>query len=211
MNTIFKLYFQAWTLLSVGGSYAVYAVWRRVPFRLGAVWAMVAAALVVAGLVYPASAIYTRTRRPVDQELTLDGLLWWRTYQPDDLAVVRWMRDNIEGDPNIVEASGGAYEHNGRISMATGFPTILGWQGHEHQWRGTMDEAEPRRADVEMIYTTRSESEFSELLDKYDVKYVVIGDLERGKYRLTDSDVERLRSWLTPVYESGNTQLLERR
>jgi uncharacterized membrane protein len=95
--------------------------------------------------------------------------------------------------------------------MATGFPTVLGWEGHQHQWRGTTEYSDPRRPDVERMYKTHDEAELRELLAKYDVRYVIVGDAERGKYRMTDGDVRRLSSWLTPVFESGNTIILERR
>ncbi len=211
MNTIFKLYFQAWALLSIGGAYGVYLVWRRAPRVVRLVWAIALVVLVGAGMVYPLSATYSRTRRPVNQELSLNGLRWWESNHPGDLEAVRWLRETVEGVPVLLEASGGAYEHNARISMATGFPAVLGWQGHEHQWRGTMDEIEPRRADVERMYTTRSREEFFELLNTYEIRYVIVGDVERGKYRLTDTDVERLRAWLVPAFESGETIILERR
>ena len=143
--------------------------------------------------------------------LSLNGLLWWEKDHPDDLAAVRWLTANAVDTPVILEAYGGGYVHNGRISMATGFPTVLGWEGHEHQWRGTREEIDPRKADVERLYTTPSEVEFRELLAKYGVRYVVVGRSEKGKFGLTDADIRRYERWLTPVFESGEVRVFERR
>ena len=42
------------------------------------------------------------------------------------------LNENVQGTPVIVEASIGAYRGNGsRISIATGLPTVLGWERHQ--------------------------------------------------------------------------------
>ena len=61
-------------------------------------------------------------------------------------------------------------------------PTVLGWPGHEHQWRGTLEAFAGREADVETIYRTPDSDEASRLLDKYGVTYVVAGPRERSQY-----------------------------
>ncbi len=204
MNTVFKLFFQAWLLFSLAGSFAICQVFLA-RARLRWLWLVPAAGLFLASLAYPLAALHTRTNGWRMRDLTLDGLAWWRTSHPDDLAAVQWLNGNVPGLVTILEASGGGYEHNGRISMATGLPTVLGWEGHEHQWRGTREDIDPRRADVQEAYTTRSRERFRELLEKYQVRFVVVGDVERAKYNLTDADVARLARWLTTVFRSGRT------
>ena len=56
MNTVFKLYYQAWMLLALAGAYAVpFLVARaRRPIRLAACWAVVLAAAVRADAALPA-------------------------------------------------------------------------------------------------------------------------------------------------------------
>jgi uncharacterized membrane protein len=210
MNTVFKLFYQAWVLLAIGGGYGAFALWRRAPRWLAALWGAVLAALVVAGLVYPAMAVHTRTRGFTADELTLDGLRWWVGGYEGDRAAVEWLKANADGQPVILEAYGGGYEHNGRISMATGFPTVLGWEGHEHQWRGTREEIDPRKADIEAVYRAQSDASQLELLDRYGVRYVVLGQVERAKFGLSAADVERLERNLIPVFEAGGTRLFER-
>ena len=65
---------------------------------------------------------------------------------------------------------------------STGIPTILNWRGHELQWRGGTEMFEGRETDIEQIYQTQSSDEAKNLLDKYDVTYVYIGNRERDKY-----------------------------
>lgn len=85
--------------------------------------------------------------------------------------------------PVILEAVGGQYTGFGRVSAATGLPTVLGWAGHEWQWRGS-DHPEPGRREtiVEQIYTTRDLGVVAFLLDEFGVHYIVVGDPEREQY-----------------------------
>jgi uncharacterized membrane protein len=88
----------------------------------------------------------------------------------------------------------------------------MGWDGHEHQWRGVRDEIDPHKADAIAMYTTPDPAELGRLLDKYGVRYVVVGDLERGQADLdwSEADEDRFRRVLTPVFTSGNTVIYER-
>lgn len=213
MNTVFKLFFQAWVLLAVGGSYAVHSVWMRGRRAVGVAWSVPVLLLIGAGALYPIQAAYTRTDGFALRAVTLDGLAHWATVYPADLGAVEWLRSAGAPGAVLVEAYGGAYEHNGRISMASGVPAVLGWEGHEHQWRGTREQIDPRKADIEAIYTTSDDELRRRLLERYDVRYVVLGDTERGKFGLTADHEERLRNGLEVAYESpdGRLQVLERR
>ena len=52
------------------------------------------------------------------------------------------------GDPVIVEgAQYLEYTHYGRVSAFTGLPTLMGWGGHEYQWRFNWLQ-QPGRGDV---------------------------------------------------------------
>lgn len=218
MNTIFKLYFQAWTLLSVAGGFAAYVVWRRLPRWAALSWGAVATLLVLASLVYPVAAILTRTNHFTPptyagvQGLTLDGLAWWQDQHPDDLAAAEWLNEHAAGNPVIAEAPGGGYSHHGRLALATGLQNILGWDFHENQWRGNRDEVDPRLADARALYTTQDETEFRRLMEKYDVRYLVVGGWERADENLdvSDADLKRFERWLTPVFESGTTTIFQR-
>jgi uncharacterized membrane protein len=54
---------------------------------------------------------------------------------------------------------------------------VLGWPGHERQWGHDVG---TRADDVRTLFT--AESGVDELLDRYDVRYVVLGPLERTEY-----------------------------
>ena len=223
MNTIFKLYFQSWTLLSIGGAYALFAMRRHLPRAAVAPWLALVLLAAASASLYPLGATWDRTGGfawPVlrgegagawFQRLSLDGLRYWESAYPSDLAAARWLRENAEGTPYILEATGGGYSHTGRIAMATGLPTVLGSDGHELQWRGSREKIDPRKADVEAFYAGRmSEEQMDGMLDTYEVRFIVLGDWERAQHEVPRVVEERLTRLARPVFQEGGMTVYER-
>ena len=50
---------------------------------------------------------------------------------------------------------------------------------HEWLWRGSYDAVSPRREDVRRIYESQDVKEMKELLNQYNVQFVIVGTLER--------------------------------
>jgi uncharacterized membrane protein len=96
-----------------------------------------------------------------------------------DADAIAWFFANVSGSPVVAEASIGPYRCNGsRISAATGLPTIIGWERHQQQQRYP-DTLPSRVADVRTLYTSPDSGEKASILRRYNVEYVVVGDLER--------------------------------
>ena len=194
MNTIFKVYYQAWTLLAVATGYAVIQmvslriVARRELWRLPATGALVL--LLVATMAYPIYSSNARTDK-FRATASLDGLVFVRNAEPEEYAGIVWARENIPAGSVVAEAPGCSYgeyfglPHN-RVSAFAGVSTPLGWGGHESQWRGgdpeLLSELGPRTGDVNRFYETTDEAEAREIMDRYDIGYVYIGIFERQGY-----------------------------
>jgi uncharacterized membrane protein len=175
MNTVFKFYYQVWALWGVGSACAIGLTLNDknlwLPFRV--MTSIVTALLVAAALVYPIMAISTLGDRA---NPTLDGTAWVKQSAPDDYAAIQWLNQNVSDSPVILEAPGQSYHaEQSRVSAFTGLPTVLGWGGHELQWRGNYDEAGRREPDIRKIYTSRNDQETLTLLDKYAISYVYVG------------------------------------
>ena len=119
---------------------------------------------------------------------------------------IEWLNENVEGDPVILEAYGLSYTDYDIVSAYTGLPTVCGWQTHEWLWRyhGIVDPEtdllvsdpehdvwelylNPRHADIDTMYTSDDPEVVFDLLSKYNVQYVIVGDLERSKYSGVDN------------------------
>ena len=200
MNTVFKYYLVAWLLFGVAGAYGFWRGWTAWRTRAGefglAVRASLAAlvAVVAVGvMIYPVLATPARIMdRFHSTPLTLDGAAWmpdaqhWERDEPIELRwdadAIRWLQDNVSGSPVILEAHGEQYRWNGRMSVYTGLPTVIGWPWHQIQQRNDWDLIRLRARDVSSIYNTLSKHAALELIDQYGVRYIVVGDLERIYY-----------------------------
>ena len=185
MNTVFKLYYQAWVLLAAVSGYSIYfwlSLRPRVTGRLrslSTVWATAAIILVVCGLYYPAAAAATKVEEGgFASNPTLDGLAYVRDSRPAEYAAIEFIKNNLPEDAAILE-SVGEWSEAGLISRSTGLPTVFNWPGHEIQWRGSNAAIGGRQSDVAAIYTTSDSELARNLLLKYDVNYVYVGPREQ--------------------------------
>ena len=73
------------------------------------------------------------------------------------------------------------------ISAFSGRPTVLGWMGHEHQWRGDFSMISLRNQDVTKIYTSNDLELKLRLIKKYNVKYVIFGEKEKSVFGVSNN------------------------
>ncbi|MDP9235997.1 MAG: DUF2298 domain-containing protein [Chloroflexota bacterium] len=191
MNTVFKLYYEAWTLLALASGFALYYLvsrWRfSFPRQFGyrAVWGAVVAVVLAGAALYPLGGAFNRTHDEAGRGARSNGALHGISfYPPDEIKAIDWLKDRAQGqDLVIAEAAGNDYTGAGRISGATGIPAVLGWQGHEDQWRsGKCTPCAGRFEDVKEIYTAPDLDAIGPILKKYDITYIYVGDLERKLY-----------------------------
>jgi len=189
-NTVFKFYYQAWILCGISAGYAVYWMREKASKALSLAWEPGFRILLIAVVMFPivASAAKTGYFRSFTQpsqtsKATLDGMFYLTWQYPGDYKAIYWLRRNASPDERILEASGPAFSHYGRISAGTGMSTILGWANHENIWRdGTWKTVGERKKEVKTVYTSNNKVRMCEVLDKYKIHYVYYGKLEREQY-----------------------------
>jgi len=183
MNTVFKLGFQAWVLLAIAGSAIIVWSWtwlarraRLAPFA----WGLPLLAGLSLAAVYPVAGTYAR-KGGFSHPPHLGGLAWLSQSAPGDPPAIEWLRDHAPRGAVVLESVGDDYSAFGhaRISTFTGLPTVMGWAGHELQWAHDPGD---RRAEVDRIYGTPDAAVARPLLERYDVRYVVVGPIERADH-----------------------------
>ncbi|MDW8054064.1 MAG: DUF2298 domain-containing protein [Anaerolineae bacterium] len=241
MNTVFKLYIQAWLLLAVVSGVAttwLVLAWLRrrlvkPVLRIGFVGAL-AVALGLAAL-YPLFAIPAKINDRYTHEAPtgLDGMAFMRHAQRvevvgeeavsfplrHDYEAIRWMQMNVDGSPTILEGTTGGdlYRWGNRYSIYTGLPAVIGWQWHQRQQRAALqnDRVIYRRDDdVRLFYSSPDAAFAKQVLERYRPAYVIVGPLERAYYG--DNGLAKFEQLvaegvLSPVYRNEGVTIYRTR
>ena len=100
-----------------------------------------------------------------------------------DHQLIRWMQENVEGSPVIMEGRrpGSEYQWNGRFSIMTGLPSVLGWNFHQRQQRTFFPMNEwvfQRERNIQQFYSTDSIDVAVDIIHHFDVEYIIRSGLE---------------------------------
>jgi uncharacterized membrane protein len=155
---------------------------------------------------------------------TLDGSNYMKTREADDYATVQWINKNFTERKIITEAVGGSYTYYARISVNTGMINPINWPSHEWTWRfhypdniKSWKEALGQsidtgynaihvvEEDVKKIYESENPDETKDLINKYKIDYIFIGNLERTTY--TALQEEKFNTLGEVVFSSGESKL----
>ena len=203
LNTVFKFYYQAWMLWSIAAAFAAAVLLRELRGLWSGVFLVGLVLLLGMSLTYPALALPNKTNnfKPTFG-LTLDDFTRIERNYPDEAAAILWLRSAPDGV--IAEAIGGSYTGYARISEYTGLPTVLGWPGHEDQWRGSSAPQGSRQDDIAQLYSTPNWETARDVIQKYHIRYIYIGDLERTTYPV---DEEKFQQNLVRVFQKGGVSI----
>lgn len=214
-NTMFKLVFQAFMMLGISSSYIIFRLlapdeagngsWTKSLLRYAGFFPMTLILLCLV-LTYPYLAINSYYGN-LSAYKGLDGTKYLKAAYPSDYAAITWLNENVKGQPVILEAQGDSYTDHARVSANTGLPTVLGWTVHEWLWRGTYSIPAPRIEEIKKIYETTNATEAKQLLQKYNVKYIFVGALERQKYPAFSED--KFKQLGKVVYQNGTTRIYQ--
>lgn len=189
INTIFKFYYQAWILFGTAALVSLGYLLKH--YRsAGLATAGIYALLFLFAVRFPIIGAQTRGieyRGPQSSETrrepTLDGTVFIQNQNPSDYEALLWLQRSVEPGTVILETTGNPYSYYARVSANSGLPTVLGWANHENQWRGdSTDQVGIRRNEVQEIYDTRDWNRASDLLNRYDVSYIYVGQLEKADH-----------------------------
>ncbi|MDD4937571.1 MAG: DUF2298 domain-containing protein [Candidatus Shapirobacteria bacterium] len=205
-NTMFKLVYQAFILYSLSSGYILIRLSQTKSKFLLSIYKIFFSIIFVSQLIYPYFAIKSYYSFKTYQGL--NGLVYLKNLYPDNFTAINWINQNISGNPIMLEAVGDSYTTYNQISSSTGLPTIQGWIVHEWLWRGGYDLPKIRQDDVLTIYESKNLDETKELLVKYKVEYIFVGNKEYEKYpQLNPEKFKNIGAKV--VFQSGKTQIYQ--
>ncbi|HAV78445.1 MAG TPA: hypothetical protein DCX53_13940 [Anaerolineae bacterium] len=226
-NTIFKFYLQAWLMLApVSGAVLAWtlpAFFRWLPgWRI--FWQSAMIVLISGAAMFTVTGVNGKIndRWIIEAPRSLDSMAFMEYAHYDDFGqrldlsedynAIRWMQDNVQGSPVIVEANCPEYRWCTRFTIYTGLPGVVGWNWHQRQQRVfTSIQVQDRVNEVGDFYNSIGIKFARDFLKTYDVKYIIVGQLERAAY-----DAEGLAKfkqfdgvYWRSVYRDGQTVIYE--
>jgi YYY domain-containing protein len=179
---------------------------RSIP---GVIWMSALAVVLAASAFYPLLVTRSLVEARDDAPRTLDATMLFSSdgqapVLGDDRDAARWLLENVDGFPVILEATTSDHQLGGRISTMTGLPTVIGWSTPERIMRpGWTEVVDRRQAAVNEIFGTRGTFDsITPLLQQYDVQLIYVGPIERATYSspslqkfetaVEEGDLERL-------------------
>ena len=205
-NTMFKLTYQSFIMFSLAGGYIIVKTLSNLKKNFSHfAYAVSLFVLLIFVFIYPFYA--TKSYYGLKNYQGLEGLKWLEQQYPDDFEAINWLKENVKGQPVILEAVGESYTDFARVSSNTGLPTVVGWTVHEWLWRGSYDGPGERAEDVRKIYESADAEEAEDLLTKYKIEYIFVGELERKKY--TGLLEERFGKMGKTVFENDETKIYQ--
>tara|TARA_B100001750_G_scaffold248612_1_gene282395 strand:- start:10687 stop:12990 length:2304 start_codon:yes stop_codon:yes gene_type:complete len=209
MNTVFKLYFQSWIIFSIASG-LVLGISLNLKFFAGVFtnhlvnfWGISTSVVLLILFYYTIVAPINKFQKPYVK--TLDGVEYLKNQSFNEYEAINFVSKNITEIDGIVEAVGNDYSDYGRISSFTGVPTILGWPGHQAQWRNQTEEIYYREQDVFNIYKSNDMNYILGLLQKYSVSHVIVGPREIKKYQIDNP--EKFGSYMDVVFENDEIKI----
>ncbi len=206
-NTVFKLWFVVWLLLSLAGGVAVAHASSRLPRArppaLNAVLGL-SLALYLVSLFYGPAVFDSRVRE--FQAPSANALAFHEFVDPQLAAAMRWIEANLSEEAVVLEAVGDSHSYTSVVSANTHVSTLLGWLNHELIWRGRIPEISQRWAIVHEMYLSGATEQNRKVAERYGVTHVYIGHHALERYG--DDLIERFADWPT-VFVAGRTRIIE--
>ena len=195
-NTMFKLTYQAYIMFGMTMAYVIFRLLFINCKKILKAVGMIGLVLLLWTCGYFGRSVDSWFGQVLDpsQYKGLNATAFLETDFVEDAGAIRWLKENIQDSPVVLEANGDSYSNYERVSAMTGLPTVMGWYVHEWLWRNDVADLNEKSAEIETIYTSTDTQRVQELIKKYDISYIFVGSCEREKYgaNLNNAGLESL-------------------
>ena len=207
-NTMFKLTYQAYIMFGMTMAYVIFRLLFINCKKILKAVGVIGLVLLLWTCGYFGRSVNSWFGQVLDpsQYKGLNATAFLETDFVEDAGAIRWLKENIQDSPVVLEANGDSYSNYERVSAMTGLPTVMGWYVHEWLWRNDVADLNEKSAEIETIYTSTDTQKVQELIKKYDISYIFVGSCERDKYgaNLNNAGLESLGEivYQDPSYET---------
>ncbi|MFZ2522901.1 MAG: DUF2298 domain-containing protein, partial [Minisyncoccia bacterium] len=209
-NTVFKIWYEAWILLALGAGVLgiMFFGWLSQVYKaFGKVLGVILLIIPIIISLFGFRIGYITLEDNLAN--TLDGLDYIQHQAgPQDYEIIKWARENIIGQPIVLEAAGQSYTNYNWFSAFTGLPTIVGWLSHEWGWRYDQNSwpvIAGKSGKVEIFYKTQNPEVVRGMAEEFQIGYVLVSENEKTSYRVENKTMES--AFGKPIFDNGKSAL----
>jgi len=189
-NTMFKLTYQAFILMSLVVGWLVGWGWEKGRKRGGKAVLLIAMVLWLGMMVFPYQSFPVYYLGLKDYQGS-NGLEWMRLEEGNKWEAVKYLEDHYDGR-SLLEATGDSYTRFNSVSAFSGTSSVLGWRVHEWLWRGGYDQVRERELNVKTMLEMKDEEVVVRLMSDYGIGWVYLGKEEMNGYEVNKEGLEEL-------------------
>jgi uncharacterized membrane protein len=122
---------------------------------------------------------------PIDNLIpALSGVNHLLVFHKDEYNSVQWLKSIADTKPVILEANKPGELFTGSVAAYSGISTVLGWYNDQLMAYGSNmeNELQDRQSDIDYIYKEVDKSKVLNLIRKYNISYIYVGEVESSLY-----------------------------
>ncbi len=206
MNTIFKFHYQVWIVFSItSGITLKFLLQHNYKKITKIIFSFTIIILLTSNIYFVTTSYLTKIKESSNANPNISSTNHLEN-DTNKYKLIRYLKDNSNHNDVLIETKGQSYTNDSQISSESRIPTILGWVGHQLQWRSNHDEIFDREMDIDTFYMSNDSKEIINIINKYSITMIIIGPNEIQKYNINSLD--KLLHISEIIYKNNDYTLL---
>tara|TARA_B100000401_G_scaffold430809_1_gene366047 strand:+ start:247 stop:1104 length:858 start_codon:yes stop_codon:yes gene_type:complete len=206
MNTIFKFHYQVWIVFSItSGITLKFLLQHNYKKITKIIFSFTIIILLTSNIYFVTTSYLTKIKESSNANPNISSTNHLEN-DTNKYKLIRYLKHNSNHNDVLIETKGQSYTNDSQISSESRIPTILGWVGHQLQWRSNHDEIFDREMDIDTFYMSNDSKEIINIINKYSITMIIIGPNEIQKYNINSLD--KLLHISEIIYKNNDYTLL---
>lgn len=188
MNTIFKFHYQVWIVFSITSGITLKFLLQYNLRNITRIILSISLLILATSNIYFVTASYlTKIKESSNSNPNLSSINQLEN-DTNKYELIKYLMLNSNHNDVLIETQGKSYTHDSQISSESRIPTILGWVGHQLQWRSNHNDIYNREKDIDTFYISNDSQEIINIINKYSITMIILGPNEIEKYNINSLD-----------------------
>ena len=207
MNTIFKFHYQVWIVFSITSGISLKFLFEYNLRNITRIILSISFLILATSNIYFVTASYlTKIKESSNLNPNLSSINHLEN-DTNKYELIKYLRLNSNHNDVIIETQGKSYTNDSQISSESRIPTILGWVGHQLQWRSNHSDIYNREEDIDTFYISNDSQEIINIINKYSITMIILGPNEIEKYNI--NSLNKFLNISEIIYKNNDYTLLK--